>query len=503
MDDILDSDIMRVLQRIRPPFATTLLRLSLGSAVILGGCAVGPAYREPPPIAPTTWQAPLPHGSTAAGVAEWWRQQFDDAVLERLVARTEADSPTLAKAWANIEKARATLTAAGAAGLPNATGQASIARARQQAGVTTVDTPTTRSAGIDAAWELDLFGKIRRGTEAAQARIDARVNDWHDARISLAAEVADIYVQYRGCELLSDAYARELASTRETARATADLVVAGFSAPADGALARAAVASTSSTLFAQRAQCRLLIKSLVSLTGFDESALLTLLAEGGRHLPLPAALEVQSVPAQVLRQRPDLASRERELAAASAEIGAAVADLYPSLSLSGTITVSAAGAMTGMTTWAFGPSVSIPLFDGARRHAAVDRAHAAYASAYADYRQGVRNVVKEVEQALVSLESTARRSEEAERAAQEYRRYFEATEQNWHAGGVSLLSLEEARRSALTAEIELIALQRDRVKYWIALYKALGGGWQPGAPVPPSEAAAVADPQHSKEGGSP
>jgi outer membrane protein TolC len=121
------------------------------------------------------------------------------------------------------------------------------------------------------------------------------------------------------------------------------------------------------------------------------------------------------------------------------------------------------------------------LLDGGRRRAAVDSARAGYAATEANYRQKVRQVVKEVEQALINLDSAARRTEQAEQATREYRRYFDATEQNWRAGGVSLLTLEEARRSALAAQIELIGLQRDRVEYWIALYKALGGGWQPGA----------------------
>jgi NodT family efflux transporter outer membrane factor (OMF) lipoprotein len=256
-------------------------------------------------------------------------------------------------------------------------------------------------------------------------------------------------------------------------------VQAGFSAAADGSLARASLAGTRSTLINQQAQCDLLVKSLVALTGGDETDLRARLAGVSGRLPQPAGIEVPSVPAEALRQRPDLATSERELAAASAEIGAAQADRYPSLSLSGVITVAA--ATSPLTTWSFGPSLSLPLLDGGRRRAAVDSARAAYAAADADYRQKVRQAVKEVEQALVSLDSAARRTAQAEEAAREYRRYFEAAEQNWRAGGVSLLTLEEARRLALAAEIELIGLQRDRVEYWIALYKALGGGWQPGA----------------------
>ncbi|MBT9550373.1 MAG: efflux transporter outer membrane subunit [Hydrogenophaga sp.] len=457
--------------------------LAIGLAIALGGCAaVGPNHAQPEPAAPPAWQAPLPHGGQVAALGDWW-SQFNDPVLTRLQRAAESGSPTLAKAWANIEKARATLTSAGASGLPSANGVASATRGTQQTG----GVATARSAGLDASWELDLFGKVRRSTESAQALAQARENDWHDARTSLAAEVADTYVQYRACGLLASAYEQELASMNETVKATESLVRAGLTATTDGSLARASLASTSSAALAQRAQCELLVKSLVDLTGTGESALRTQLAQGGADVPQPRGIDVRSVPAQALRQRPDLASRERELAAASAEIGVAQADLYPSLSLSGSIDVSVVGVASALTSWSFGPALSLPLFDGGRRRAAVDSARAGHDAAYADWRQAVRTAVKDVEQSLVRLDSTAKRTEQAERAAQEYRRYLVGAEAQWRAGSTSLLDLEDARRQALSAQIELIGLQRDRVAHWIALYKALGGDWQSGTPATPPE----------------
>lgn len=479
--------------------APSLLRLSAVfvptlASLLLAACAVGPTYTPPEQAAPAVWQAVLPHDGSVGTMRDWW-QQFDDPTVAQLIAFAEADSPSLVKAWVGIEKARATLTTARAAGLPSLDGSASVTRARQQSMLGTATTGTTRSAGLDAAWEIDLFAKVRRNTEAAAARADARLADWHDARVSLAAEVADTYVQYRACELLADAYERERTSMVDTEKATAAAVRAGFNPQSDAALARASLANTTSTLLSQRAQCELLVKSLVDLTGRDELALRVLLAKdsaGGSRLPAPAGLEVQSVPANALRQRPDLASLERELAASSAEVGVAQADLYPSLSLSGSISVSATSGASSFTGWSVGPSLSIPLFDAGRRRAAVSTAQASYQSALAGYRQGVRTAVKEVEQALVNLDSTARRAEEAQRAADDYRRYFLATEANWRAGSESLLTLEEARRSALSAVISLITLERDRIAYWIALYKALGGGWQPGTPaLPPDTLAEV------------
>lgn len=445
----------------------------------LSACTtVGPDYKAPAIAVPLQWQAPTPHSGSGAALEDWW-EQFVDPVLAGLIKTAAADSPSLDKAWASIESARANLASVRSGLAPSVDGGASVTRSRQQQGGA-IDTLTSRSAGFDASWELDLFGKVRRSAEAAQARLQARVGEWHEASVSLAAEVADTYVRYRGCRLLVDAYEQELLSMETTAETTAVSVRAGFTAPADGSLARASLASTQSSLQAQRVECELLVKALVALTGLQEAGLLARLGEGGSGLPKPKAFRIGAVPADVLRQRPDVAALERELAAASAAIGAAQADLYPSLSLSGSIAISSSSLAAGATTWSFGPALSIPLFDGGRRRAAVTSAEADYQSALAQWREGVRNAVKEVEQALVNLNGAAFRSERAALAATEYRAYFEATEVKWRAGSASLLNLEEARRSALSAEIEYLGLLRNQVQYWIALYKAVGGGWTVG-----------------------
>lgn len=453
-----------------------LLILIFAGTLLLSGGANAQTAKDALPGAPSVWQAAQPHDGKLATLDDWW-QQFDDPLVAQLVKSAEADSPSLSKSWARIEKARATLTTERSAGWPSVTGNASATQAHQQSAQGGAATATTRSASLDASWELDLFGKVRHSSEAAAARVEARVADWHDARISLAAEVADTYVQYRACEQLADVYEREQRSTTATEQATAAAVAAGFKAPSDGALARANVASSASTGLAQREQCALLVKALVALTGLQEPALRRLLGNGS-SLPMPKGLTVPSVPANALRQRPDLAALERELAASSAEIGVAQADLYPSLSLSGSISISAAAGSASFTGWSFGPTLSIPLFDAGRRHAAVDTAQSSYEAALADYQQGVRNAVKEVEQTLVKLDSAAQRAERAERATEDYRRYFQAVEINWQAGGESLITLEEARRLALSAETNLITLRRNRVEQWIALYKALGGAWR-------------------------
>ncbi len=460
---------------------------------VLSGCtAIGPDYQPPKAKLGERWMAPVPHGGERQALQGWWAQ-FEDETLLKLIEAAEAESPSLQRALANIDGARASLGTTQSARWPTLNAKGSVTRMRQlggsggsidaagmmpEGGGDVAMTYGTRSAGFDTSWELDLFGKIRRSTEAAEARLEARVDDWHEARVSLAAEVADTYVQYRGCQLLVDVYRQELTSMEKTDRATQQSVAAGFTSPADASRTRASLASTQSKLEAQQVSCRLLMAALRSLTGLEPQKLSTWLEQPSGRLPKPRAFRVDRVPADVLRQRPDVAALERSLAASSAEIGAARADLYPSLSLSGEIALTAYSLLSStVRTWSFGPSLTLPIFDGGRRRAAVANSEANHRNAYAEWRQGVRKAVREVEEALVNLDGADRRTGKAAEAAAMHRAYYESMQMQWQEGGRSLLELEEARRSALEAEVERVTLLRDQVQYWIALYKAIGGGW--------------------------
>ena len=448
--------------------------------LVLCGCTLGPDYKRPQIPLDLHWQAPLPHGASVSGLEQWW-QQFHDPALSRLLRMAEADSPTMDQAWANIAQARATLGSREADFWPQANGQYQVGRGGQQQGAQKVG-GSGYAKTLDASWELDLFGKVRRNSEAGQARVEARVDDWHDARVSLAAQVSNDYVQYRGCQLLSQRYDDQSRSQQAAAQATRRAQQAGLTSSADAALADASAASSQSALINQQSQCQLLIKSLVAMTGGNEPQVLSVLGSMPARLPQPAQLDVTQIPADLIRQRPDIASREREIAATNAEIGVAKAERLPSLSLAGTFT---SGAQIGQVnrSWTLGPSISVPLLDGGRRLANQRGAEAAYAAAVAAYRQTLRTGVMEVEQALVRLDATRRRETDAERASAGYQASFDAIDRNWQAGNASLLDRETARRLALEADIERITLQQDQVRDWIDLYKALGGGWQPDAPL--------------------
>ncbi|WP_322405329.1 efflux transporter outer membrane subunit [Massilia luteola] len=480
MKDFLYSKLVRSL----------VLAGGASALMCLAGCAtVGPDYVPPSLKVPADWHAALPHEGSTTNLLHWWAG-FNDPALDLLLRSAESESPTLGQAAGAIAAARASREQAAADLLPKASAGAGLTRS----GTSRLDNPnlpagstslpasaTTRSGGLDASWEVDLFGSIRRSEQAAMARLQARQAEWHDARISLAAEVGSEYINFRACQVLLQLQQRNLASLRKTADSTKAAVDQELMAPAESTLAAAGVANAQASLRAQRAECDLGIKALVALTGIDEPGLRQTLAKDRPAIPMPPELDIRSVPVQLLSQRPDLVAAERSLAAASADIGVAEANRYPRLSLLGSISVSHSDTQgSGVSTapWSFGPSLSLPLFDGGRLRAQVASARAGYQTALANYRGRVRTAVREAEQALVRLDAATRRSEDIANAAAGYRRYFDAAERNWTAGGINLLSLEEARRNALQAEQADISTRRDRVLDGIALYKALGGGWQ-------------------------
>ncbi|WDZ80456.1 efflux transporter outer membrane subunit (plasmid) [Ensifer adhaerens] len=457
---------------------------SIAVCLVVSGCTTLADLKAPAVKVADHWHATFPHSGRTVDLLSWW-SSFNDPSLTALIAAAETENPSLESAAADIEKSRATLASTRAGLFPGLDGSASSTGAgtggtsrNQVAGA------ATSSGGLDASWEIDLFGKVRQQSEAAGLRVRKEVADWHEARVSLAAEVADTYVQYRACRQLEKVYAAELASQRATIRAMETAATSGFTSSADLALARAGAASSSSTLTAQGAECEVLIKSLAQLSGGDEPRVRDLLGTGKTAIPSPKDLKLAAVPADALRQRPDINALELEIAASLSEVGAAKADLYPSLSLGGALTIGSSSLTGSSVPWSFGPALSIPLFDGGSRRAGVASAIADYDSAVAAYKTGVFDAVAEVETALVRTDSARRRIGDATTAAKNYRTYFNAIDSNWKAGGASLLDREEARRSAQSAEVSLIEIRRDSVRYWIALYKALGGGWNQNATVP-------------------
>ncbi len=437
---------------------------------------------------PSQWQAPLPHQGSLQSLSQWWRQ-LDDPLLVALIDAAQAVSPTLASARSKLLQARATRLTARAALGPSLDATASGSRGfNESAG----GLATTAQGALQASWELDLFGANRATRDAAQARADGAAAGWHDARVSVTAEVADAYFSLRSCEHQLAVTQSDAGSRAETARLSDLAVRAGFQAPATAALARASSAEASARVKQQGALCDVDVKALVALSAFDEATLRRRLAQvqtqDGKPAMPPALFAIQALPAQVLAQRPDVFTAEREVAAASAEVGNAYAQRYPRLTLTGSIGpayLRMNGVGTNFNTWSIGPlSLSLPIFDGGRRAAGEASAEARYEEAAALYRAKARQAVREVEEALVNLDSAAQRFGDANAAVDGYRASFDATQARYQGGLASLVELEDARRQALASQTALLSLERERWSAWVALYRAVGGGWTADAEAP-------------------
>jgi multidrug efflux system outer membrane protein len=463
----------------RLPALLTIACVALG----LTACATKPAPHAPTPRPdpPPRWQAPLPHNGELTDLTRWWQDLGDPLLVDLLLAAQQA-SPSLASARSRVIQSRAALTQARAALAPSVDGSASASRSNTQ---TSLGTSTSVLAGVQASWELDLFGVNRMAKDAAQARLDSAQAAWHDARVLVAAEVASHYFGRRACEQRRRIAVADAMSRKETARLSGLSLRAGFTASATDALARAAASDASGRAIRQGAVCAQAVKALVALTGLPEPTLVLRLAQAPLDLAPQAQLNVAALPAETLAQRPDVFAAQRDIIAASADIGSTEASRYPRLALSGSIGAlryQAAGGSSDMATWSIGPlALSVPLFEGGRHAARVDAARARYDESVALYQARVRQAVREVEQALVTLQSTAERVADADMAEAGYRDWLSATEARYHGGLASLVELEDARRTRLASTDALVQLKLERIQAWIDLYRAAGGGWTPAA----------------------
>ncbi len=453
----------------------------LATALALSACAsfMPPAHVDM--VVPPQWHAPLPHQGSVGSLTQWWQQQGDPLLVE-LIAAAQAVSPTVAQALARVEAARAQQAAAHSALLPNVGAQVGGSRGVSQPGLPVTN---TQQVGLQAQWEIDLVGANRAVSRAAQAHVEGSQAQWHDARVSVAAEVANLYYSLSHCTRQLALAQRDAASRQETARLTEINARAGFLAPSLGAMARASAADGNSRVTQQGALCELDTKALVALSALSEPDLKEKLAVALAKPAQAAPISVASVPAQTISQRPDVFAAERDVMVASAQVGAAKAQRLPRLSLAGSIAgmrLSSNGIDQNGTTWSFGPlAVSLPIFDGGQRAAAVTSSEANYQAVVIAYQGKVRQAVREVEEALVTLHSTEARTQDATVSTQGYAESLAATQSRFGQGLASLVELEDARRNALASESAQFGLSLERNRAWVALYRALGGGFEPNA----------------------
>lgn len=461
--------------------------LVIASLELAGCVAVGPDYVPPAIDMPAGWSRldasarPVAHAAAPGDLSQWW-QGLNDPLLSELVAEALQASPDLRTAQARLREARARRSVAAAARFPGVTAAGSARRSQSSEQTGSGDARNLFSAGLDASWELDVFGGVRRGVEAAEADLESSVANLDHTRVSLAAEVALTLVEVRALQTRLGIARANLASQSETLQLTEWRAQAGLVGSQDVEQARS-----------NREQTRAQIPSLETSLAESEHRLDILLgrAPGTLHarlaapggLPVVPAQIAVGIPADTLRQRPDVRAAERTLAAETARVGAAEAARYPAFNLSGSIGLEALtlGALGngGAATSSLLAGISSPIFDAGRLRAQVDIQDAVRERAQVAYEQAVLTALQEVENALVALARNRERVQALTIAAEAARNAAELARQRYNSGLIDFQSVLDTERSVLSAEDSLASSRADGVLALIRLYKALGGGWSP------------------------
>ncbi|MFO0335611.1 MAG: efflux transporter outer membrane subunit [Pseudomonadota bacterium] len=477
--------------------ARVMRTASLVATALAAGCAAGPAPRAPTLdrlAVPDSFVATVPEGEPAQD-SRWW-QGFGDPLLAVLVEEALAANTDIEGAGARVRQSRAVLAASRAGFWPSLDASASVAR--REAGATvagtggTLGTSTARTAnvGLDAAYEVDLFGGTRRAVGAAGADAEARLATLRSTQLTVAAETALAYVDFRLAQ-------RRLAIARAALGAQdGALEIAGWRVQAglSGALdleqarqLRAQTAASIPTLERAVATARNRLAALLSAAPDRMATRLSTLGE------IPGApLAKVGIPAEVLRRRPDVAAAERTLVAEIARVGVRRAELYPALRLSGAFGGSAPtfGGAADAAIGALPDGVTVPLFQGGRLRAAVELQQAAAAAALAGYRGAVYAALEETENALVAADAAGRRERELVTAESAARAAAELARRQYQTGLIDFRALLEAERTLLSSEDARASARAERAVAAVQLYKALGGGWED-APEPATSSGAT------------
>lgn len=464
----------------------------------LTGCfAVGPDYRRPDLDAPVVWSQDPAGGQTAGALEDkaWWKA-FGDPILDELIARGLSGNLDIAQARARVRQARAevrtsraglfptidltgTSTTSGSGSLPDGT---PTGTSSSDSGSGSSTNTTVFAAGFDATWELDFFGGQRRSVESAKASLDASVEAVRDAKRTLIGDVATSYVALR-------AYQEQLAIARKTAEAqhqnaevTRERFRLGLITQVDVAQAEGQAASTAADIPSLKSDIKQSIHRLGILLGLPPETLYDLLAMP-RSLPaLPDPLLATGLPSELLTRRPDVRQAERKLAAASADIGVATADLYPKFDLTAGLGLqgSMPSKIAGFSTWYWSviPGLSWPFFDAGKARATVEKNKALYDETLAAYKATFHTALEDVENALAAFYAEREREKRLVTSLDAYQTALDLDNVRYSRGLTTFLTVLTDQASLYTVQTNLTKCRANLRTHLVSLYKALGGGWK-------------------------
>jgi NodT family efflux transporter outer membrane factor (OMF) lipoprotein len=467
------------------------------AALLLTGCTtVGPNYRQPDVAVPAQYAEPHEaQGLSDAELASWWRQ-FGDPQLDSLIARAIALNLDVQSAAARIREARARELVAGARNLPTLDGQASATR--QRISENAIPTPpgagapgsggsfglpgsefSTFRVGLDASWEIDLFGGTRRGIEAAGARTGAAIWDRRDLQASAAAEVAIAYFTLRTVQERMGNAEADLARLQREEQLRRARFKGGLINGIDVEQQKSEAATAAAELPTLQAQAEAQIHAIGLLTGTTPEALIAELSPA-KAIPASPAIPT-GLPSDLLRRRPDIRAAERDIAAATADIGVATADLYPRISLTAApalVSTALASLLDwGSRSYSIGASLLWPLFDGGKARANIAVADAKQEQELIAYRKTVLVALKDVEDALSRTQADRDRLADLARSHDAATRAEALSRTRFRGGLVTYSDVITNQGKRLSVEKQMIETRGALARDSVALFKALGGGW--------------------------
>jgi NodT family efflux transporter outer membrane factor (OMF) lipoprotein len=470
-----------------------------GAAVILAclllvGCAVGPDYKRPqattPPMFKETegWKVAEPNDAAPRG--NWW-EVYNDPVLNKLVEQVKVSNQNVIAAEAQYRQALALVSGARSQFFPQITADVSSTRSQnaltaQVAGATsssgstqtTVPTQTSDRVSLSVAWELDVWGKIRRQVESQKASAIASESDLANALLSAQAMLVTSYLQLRATDVDLDLYEHSIVSYERALTITQNRYDAGVAQRTDVTQAQSQLESARAAAFDLAVTRHTLEHAIAVLVGHPPSDVTIERTNALPDVPESPVL----IPAALLERRPDIAAAERRAAAANAQIGVARAAYFPDLTLTGTGGYESSEFSTLFRApnrfWSLGPNLAQTLFDAGAIHAQVKQNMAAYDFNVATYRQTVLTAFQDVEDNLSTLELLAQESQAEIKAAEAAEKTLDITQNQYQAGTVDYLNVVTAQQTALTAERSVRDLANRRLTASVGLLKALGGGWK-------------------------
>lgn len=471
--------------------------LFIGALLALPGCTVGPNYQKPSSPMPAQWSEGPPSVTSEKFVdlSHWWRV-FNDPQLNSLIDRAVAANKELKIAEARIMEARALRRVVASELYPQVDLVGSYSRSRRSentisssgsSGSVVTGSGGSSSgsdlfqAGFDASWEIDVFGGTRRAVEAADADVQAVQENYRDTLVTLLAEVARNYLEVRGNQLRKAIAEKNLFLERRTLEMAKERFEVGLSSELDVAQARAQLAATEARIPLLETAERQAIHRLGVLLGSEPGLLIQ---ELSKVAPLPVGPpEIPvGVPSDLLRRRPDIRQAEREVAAATARIGVATADLFPRFYLNGLVGQQSTdwSDFTGSSSrfWSIGPTVTWPLFAGGKIRAAIALRGAQQEASLARYERAVLRALEDVENSLVAFQKEQETRRSLVQVVEASKQAFEISNELYVQGLVDFLNVVVNQRTLNTSEDELAQSSQRVSSNLVALFKALGGGWE-------------------------